>query len=191
MTLDAMLQIQHYVQRHRSMQKRQSSGVFTDDDYWYYSPTAVTVKWVVLAALIFLLFIFLAGAYYHARRRMTRGLPPMAYHRWMIPRRRYVEPEPQTWQTHNQFSFYHHQDNGYSLHPVPPPAYNPNLAPPPVYQPPAGASKVDSSQHTTGMLAPHGQSAYSAHQSWVPATAGQASSVPGETHSTANTNPFR
>ncbi|KAI9783443.1 MAG: hypothetical protein M1816_001367 [Peltula sp. TS41687] len=185
------MQIPHHVRVLRSIQRRQT-GVFDDDDgYWYYSPTAVAIKWAVLAALVLLLLSFLAGAYYHARRRITRGLQPMAYHRWMIPRRRYVEPEPHTWQPQNQFSFYHNQENGYQMHPVPPPAYNPNLAPPPVYQPPAGASKVNPSQHPPTMPAPPGEGSYPAPQSWTPAPAAQTSSVPGENHSAANPNPFR
>ena len=52
-----------------------------DGNDWYYSSTAYYIKWAVVAA-IFLIFIgFIIGGYIHAKRRMKKGLAPLAYHR--------------------------------------------------------------------------------------------------------------
>ena len=84
--------------------RRQVNGDYSDDDndgdgdYWGYSPvcrtipgmnvlqlmfvqTAMAVKWSFIGAILLLFVIWFVGGYYHAQRRIKRGLPPMAYHR--------------------------------------------------------------------------------------------------------------
>jgi hypothetical protein len=43
--------------------------------------TAVAIKWSIIGAILVLFLVFFLGAYYHAQRRMKKGLPPLAYHR--------------------------------------------------------------------------------------------------------------
>ncbi|KAL8928727.1 MAG: hypothetical protein Q9172_000790 [Xanthocarpia lactea] len=70
--------------------KRQSYDDTVDyhDDYhhhsWWYSDTADAIKWAVVAAIFFAIFLFLAIGYIHARRRIRRGQPPLRYHRISI-----------------------------------------------------------------------------------------------------------
>ncbi|KAL8774846.1 MAG: hypothetical protein Q9209_000785 [Squamulea sp. 1 TL-2023] len=131
--------------------KRQSTygdNVVYDDDYhgsWWYSDTAEAIKWAVVAAIFFGIFLFLAGGYVHARRRVRRGQAPLRYHRWLLPRsqRRNVPSR--------SFTFYQHQQSPYEMnpYPAPPPAYRNNEGPPPPqYEPPQGASKANPDQHT-------------------------------------------
>ncbi|KAL8776623.1 MAG: hypothetical protein Q9213_008196 [Squamulea squamosa] len=131
--------------------KRQSTygdDVIYDDNYhdsWWYSDTAEAIKWAVVAAIIFGIFLFLAGGYIHARRRVRRGQAPLRYHRWLLPRsqRRNVPSR--------SFTFYQHQQSPYEMnpYPAPPPAYrNHEGPPPPQYEPPQGASKANPDQHT-------------------------------------------
>ena len=66
--------------------KRQTYGdPYDDDDYyhgnWWYSDTAEVIKWTVLAAILFGIFLFLALGWVHARRRVRRGQAPLRYHR--------------------------------------------------------------------------------------------------------------
>ncbi|KAL8878470.1 MAG: hypothetical protein Q9198_003723 [Flavoplaca austrocitrina] len=138
-----------------------------DDDYdgyhggWWHSETAEVIRWVIVAALLFGLFLLVAGGYVHARRRVRRGQTPLRYHRWLVPRshRRSQPAQP--------FTFYQHQQNPYEMYPYPAPppgrtlrfstsmhgtnfiAYHNNgVPPPPRYEPPQGASKMNPSQQT-------------------------------------------
>ncbi|KAI9806908.1 MAG: hypothetical protein M1833_002566 [Piccolia ochrophora] len=124
------------------LEKRQD---YYDSRGWYYSATAVAVKWGVLAAIVVVIFAFFVFAYLHAQRRMKKGLPPRRYHRWFVSRRQLQRFEPPRPAPHDQFSFYQ-AGPGYNMQPMPPPAYNPNFAPPPTYQPPEGSSKTNPSQ---------------------------------------------
>lgn len=51
------------------------------DGWWYYSETAFIIKWVVTAVIVLALILFFVGGYFHAQRRMKKGLPPLRYHR--------------------------------------------------------------------------------------------------------------
>ena len=68
-----------------------------DEDSWY-SPVrhcrhkppdssltcfqkAVGIKWGIVGALILIFVLWIVGGYYHAKRRIAKGLPPLAYHR--------------------------------------------------------------------------------------------------------------
>ncbi|KAL8858020.1 MAG: hypothetical protein Q9178_005481 [Gyalolechia marmorata] len=166
--------------------KRQSDDDtvdYHDDDYhddyhhsWWYSDTADAIKWAVVAAIFFAMFLFLAIGYIHARRRIRRGQPPLRYHRRLsVPRQ--------------DFSFYQHRQNPYEMnpYPVPPPgmalfsdvyqisinnvAYRNNEGPPPPrYEPPQGASKMNPNQ---GAFAP------APLQAGEASNAGSASAAPG------------
>lgn len=46
--------------------------------------TAYAIKWAVIVAILVAVFIYFIGGYMHARRRMSKGLPPLAYHRVRI-----------------------------------------------------------------------------------------------------------
>ncbi|KAL8671667.1 MAG: hypothetical protein Q9168_003847 [Polycauliona sp. 1 TL-2023] len=118
------------------------------DDYyhgsWWYSDTGEIIKWAIIAALFFGIFLFLALGSVHARRRVRRGQAPLRYHRWLLPRS--LRRSPQQAQP---FTFYQHQQNPYEMHPypAPPPAYHHNEGPPPPqYEPPQGASKMNPNQ---------------------------------------------
>ncbi|KAL8895893.1 MAG: hypothetical protein Q9192_003391 [Flavoplaca navasiana] len=113
-----------------------------DDDYhydgyhgdWWYSETAEVIRWVIVAGLLFGLFLLVVGGYVHARRRVRRGQTPLRYHRvsppylsrccfglppmnktWLLPRsqRRFQPAQP--------FTFYQHQQNPYEMYPYPAP----------------------------------------------------------------------
>ncbi|KAI9870176.1 MAG: hypothetical protein M1830_004564, partial [Pleopsidium flavum] len=95
-----------------------------DSEWWWYSSTATAIKWAVMALIFFLLLAWFVGGYYHAQRRMKKGLPPLAYHRWLLPRSQRARFEPHTLQPQNQFSFYQaHNGRGdsYGMHAFPPP----------------------------------------------------------------------
>ena len=108
----------------------------------------MAVRYAVVAILFAFLLIFFVGGYYHARRRLRKGLQPLAYHRWMV--RRHMRPQQQhaymPQQRYPQSQGY--QNQGYQMdhYAPPPPAYNHADAPPPVYQPPEGGSKVMADQ---------------------------------------------
>ena len=94
-------------------------------------------------ALIFLLLLaWFVGGYYHAQRRMRKGLQPLAYHRvrlvlllsldvqrtelsqWLLPRSQRARFEPHLSEPQNLFSFYQAHGgygNNYGMHAVPPP----------------------------------------------------------------------
>jgi len=138
------------------LMRRDDEFEYGDDDWsqrsWYWSDQARAIKWGFFFGLITLLFLALIGMYYHAERRMKKGMAPLSYHRWLVPRSRRAQFEQHPQQPEDNFSFYQqqHQDNGiYGMHAVPPPAYNPHYADPPMYSggPPIGSTKVDPSQH--------------------------------------------
>ncbi|KAH0144935.1 hypothetical protein KCU67_g12868, partial [Aureobasidium melanogenum] len=135
-----------------------------NDDYdWWWSGTGYGVRYAIIALIFIGIALLLFGAYFHAQRRIRKGLPPLAYHRWLVSRRRYrATPFRQ-----NNYTYYQ-QDPAYPPqqgHPMqnmngayhgpaefqpPPPAYG-NWDAPPVYQPPQGASKVAANQNTQPM----------------------------------------
>ena len=111
--------------------------------------------------------LWFVGGYIHAKRRMQKGLPLLAYHRvrnfhsrsspalpylsiltfslqWLVPyreRQRYGQT-PQ-----NHFTFYATQPyspNADGTYNEPPPLYNNDM--PPSYMPPPGASKLNPTQ---------------------------------------------
>ncbi|ETI25900.1 hypothetical protein G647_02677 [Cladophialophora carrionii CBS 160.54] len=131
-----------------------------------YSHTAYAVKWAIIAGIFLIFSLYFIGGYLHAQRRMKRGLPPLAYHRWLVTRRQKAAFVHQHPQYAGQFSFYRAQQaqagpGGYGygrgqsygyahgqayqmggMYGPPPPAYNE-----PEYVPPySGPNKVDPDQ---------------------------------------------
>ncbi|KAI4163789.1 MAG: hypothetical protein LQ342_002562 [Letrouitia transgressa] len=117
-----------------------------DDDHrdnWWYTDQAEAIKWGVVGGILLIFALWLILGYLHAHRRVKRGLPPMAYHRWLLPRSQRMRFAPQ-----NQFSFYPQHQTPYEMqtYPPPPPAYNNEYPAPPQYEPPQGASKTNPDQ---------------------------------------------
>ncbi|KAF1840454.1 uncharacterized protein K460DRAFT_208773 [Cucurbitaria berberidis CBS 394.84] len=135
---------------------------YGEDGFWYTDVSSIRnrkgliIKWIFLA-VIFLLFMYFIGGYIHAKNRMRKGLPLLAYHRFLVSgsdRRRYGQGGvPQ-----NHFTFYQTQQQQQPYHPnapyqqrqdgawaEPPPLYQNNDAPP-QYFPPPGATKAHPNQ---------------------------------------------
>ncbi|KAK2593200.1 ERAD-associated protein [Conoideocrella luteorostrata] len=122
-------------------------------DSWWHSKTGIIVRWVIFLVIFALIMGYVIGGYLHAKRRIRKGLPPMAYHRCLVSRRSYA---PSTYQQQqwpqNGGGYYYQQpqqsgfQNAYPMNDMPLPAYDPNR--PPVYSgPPDGGSKVDPLQN--------------------------------------------
>lgn len=128
---------------------------------WWWSNAGHAVRYTIVAVLFFIIFAYFLGGYWHARRRLRKNLPPLAYHRWMV--KRYTHPRYYTPHGVPVYVHQHPQQNPYygqpqhpdyygmqgSSHAPPPPAYHAGDAPPPVYQPPQGSSKVAADQNYT------------------------------------------
>lgn len=109
--------------------------------------TGYAVRFSIVALIFLLIFVYFAGGYWHARRRIRKGLAPLPYHRWMVRRQLYAARpmnNPQPYYENRGDSF--HQAYSMQGYAAPPPAYNPEHAPPPTYQPPQGGSKVAADQ---------------------------------------------
>lgn len=54
-----------------------------DSNYssWWYSPTAYIVKWVITILILAAIFGYFGLGYWHAHRRMKKGLHPLRYHK--------------------------------------------------------------------------------------------------------------
>jgi len=114
-----------------------------DSSIWW-TRRAEIIRWWIFFGVVIVLVIFIGTAQWHARRRLRRGLTPLAYHRWLLSRRQRARFDP-NYQNPSVYNSYPH-DQQYGLQNIPPPMYNPNAPMPPAYQPPAGATKVDPSQ---------------------------------------------
>ncbi|KAI0107338.1 hypothetical protein F4776DRAFT_432330 [Hypoxylon sp. NC0597] len=120
--------------------------------WFWYTRTGVIVKWSLFLGITFLLTLYLVLGRIHAKRRVRKGLKPMAYHGWLLSRQEKAGVDPRyAWP---QASYTNYQPgpgygpNTYGMHPMPPPVYDPNNRPP-MYEgapPPMGGSKVDPMQ---------------------------------------------
>jgi len=166
--------------------------VFDDgnESFWWTREGQI-VRWSIFFGIFFLFLAYMVGGYYHAKRRINKGLPPLAYHRWLLSRRQRARYDPNY---RNPSVYYNTYPDGgqYGMHPMPPPMYDPSQPPPPTYQPPAGGTKIDPSQWraeptrrpaTSGEPSP----AYEAPPG-PPPTAVQANHTGG---STVSNNPYR
>ncbi|KAI6251009.1 hypothetical protein HI914_00313 [Erysiphe necator] len=129
---------------------------FVGDDYiiierepsFWWTKTGQIVRWSVFLGLFTLLTAYIVIGYFHAKRRMKKGLPLLAYHRWLVSREERAQFDP----SYSNPSTYYYQyappgaQNGYGMQPMPPPVYDPNAPLPPSYQTPMNASKLDASQ---------------------------------------------
>jgi len=114
-----------------------------DVPFWW-TRTGQIVRWSIFLGILVIVFAFLTLGYCHARRRINKGLAPLPYHRWMLNRQQRAAYDP-SYQDPTAY-YYPYNGEGYNMHPMPPPVYDPRAPKPPTYQPPAGASKVDPSQ---------------------------------------------
>lgn len=160
--------------------------------FWY-TRTGLIVKWVVFLSLLVFFTAWVTLGYMHAKKRMQKGLPPLAYHRWLVPRAqlarvdpRYAYP-PQTTNP-NGTNYYRpgyqaQYDPSYNMQnmPPPPPMYDPSAPRPPMYEGPEGGSKTAPSQEYEAPPGPPPA------QAQTPATAAQ----PVGRNDTGSSNPFR
>ncbi|KAF5019507.1 hypothetical protein F66182_8484 [Fusarium sp. NRRL 66182] len=127
-----------------------------DDDgvYWWYSDDGYIVKWTILAVIVILFTLWIVGGYWHAKKRIQKGLRPLAYHRCFVSRRMMAQVDPRYAYPPNGYYGYPPPDGyGHYAHPggypmqnmPPPPVYDPSR--PPMYDgPPEGGSKIDPTQ---------------------------------------------
>ncbi|EGS18076.1 uncharacterized protein CTHT_0060910 [Thermochaetoides thermophila DSM 1495] len=107
----------------------------------------VIIKWSLFLGLIVFISLYLLVGYLHAQQRLKKGLAPLSYHRFLVPRssrnpnNRYSYP-PQTAVLRPLTAEAHYLD----LHSIPPPVYDPNAPRPPAYEPSAGSTKVEPNQ---------------------------------------------
>lgn len=136
---------------------------YKKDELTIHPQTGYGVRYAIVALIFIGIALLLFGAYFHAQRRIRKGLQPLAYHRWLVTRRRYrATPFRQNNYTYYQQDPAYPPQQGYPMQNMgggyhgpaefqpPPPAYG-NWEAPPVYQPPQGASKVAANQNTQPM----------------------------------------
>ena len=84
--------IVHYSQRYLVFLGAMEQALQSRDDFVFQDDTgfrnAVIIKYSIIAAIFFAFFAWFVGGYFHARRRIKKGLPPLAYHRVGKPRRK-------------------------------------------------------------------------------------------------------
>ncbi|RDW73234.1 hypothetical protein BP6252_07141 [Coleophoma cylindrospora] len=113
--------------------------------FWYTREGQI-IRWSIFFGLFGLLFLYMIIGYWHAKSRIKKGLPPLAYHRWLLNRETRARYDP----SYVNPSMYYQQEfqpqyGYYGMNNMAPPMYNPNAPVPPTYQP-QGASKIDPSQ---------------------------------------------
>lgn len=57
------------------------NGLFTR---FFFLQAASAIKWAIMGAVFLIAILWSMGGYYHAQRRMKKGLRPLAYHRVRI-----------------------------------------------------------------------------------------------------------
>ncbi|CAG8980534.1 hypothetical protein HYALB_00002531 [Hymenoscyphus albidus] len=114
---------------------------------WWYTREGQIARWSIFFGLFFILMVYMVGGYMHAKKRISKGLAPLPYHRWLLSRSQRAQFDPWYQEPTIYYQTYPPPGAHYGMHPMPPPVYDPNM--PPTYQPPAGASKVDPSQWRT------------------------------------------
>jgi hypothetical protein len=150
-----------------NLQTRDDDDVYCN--YWScYSYTSLIIKWVFVGAIIGGFILFLIIGYFHARRRMKKGLAPLPYHRvrlssplllrpcrnanefsqWLVPRSQRLAFHAAHPELYNPFAAQRQwYTPGYGQHGVPMQPYGQGPPPPqygtpeylPAYAPPAGA----------------------------------------------------
>jgi uncharacterized protein YneF (UPF0154 family) len=134
-----------------------SSETWTDNDnddvYWWYSKEGYIVKWTILAVIVLLFTLWIVGGYWHAKKRLQKGLRPLAYHRCFVSRSMMAQVDPRYAYPPNGYYYppqqgygNYGQPGGYPMQSMPPPpVYDPSR--PPMYEdPPNNGSKIDPAQ---------------------------------------------
>ncbi|KAK0384108.1 hypothetical protein NLU13_8197 [Sarocladium strictum] len=106
---------------------------------WWYSTSGQIFKWCLFLIPMGLILIWFVVGRIHVSRRMKKGLPPLRYHRCLVPRR--FSPAPTAWPQQR----YQPADGYYMQNMPPPPVYDPTRLPQYEGPPPAG-TKVDPDQ---------------------------------------------
>ncbi|KAK0733520.1 hypothetical protein B0T26DRAFT_619218, partial [Lasiosphaeria miniovina] len=135
---------------------------FIDEDSCYvpfwYTRTGVIVKWSLFLGLTMAIALYLLVGYLHAKKRLQKGLPPLAYHRWLVSRAERGRVDPRFQPPNATVRPYYYNANGQpiDMYTMPPPVYDPNTARPPNYEgpPPAGSTKANPSQWTESTQRP-------------------------------------
>ncbi|KAL2210475.1 hypothetical protein CC79DRAFT_1330857 [Sarocladium strictum] len=115
---------------------------------WWYSRDGVIFKWCLfLIPLAILLAWFIIGRI-HVTRRIKKGLPPLRYHKCLVPQR-YRRYPANPWPQQRQYG---PADGYYMQNMPPPPVYDPTRLPQYEGPPPVG-TKVDPDQSMGGPAA--------------------------------------
>ncbi|CZR55255.1 uncharacterized protein PAC_05142 [Phialocephala subalpina] len=167
--------------------------VYDDERSFWWTRTGQIVRWSIFFGIFFLFLLYMVVGYWHAKRRINKGLAPLAYHRWLLNREQRARYDPAYQNPQVYYTQYPAGGAQYGMNPMPPPMYDPNAPMPPTYQPPEGATKVDPSQwrsqptrrpQESGEPSP----AYEAPPGPPPAAAVQANHTGA---STVSNNPYR
>lgn len=149
---------------------RQNDGSITtgtttfDDDgdvpFWW-TRTGIIVKWSIFLAIVVGFMLWLVLGYMHAKRRINKGLKPLAYHRCLVGRAELARVDPAYAYPQATYTNYPPPGAGYyGMQPMPPPVYDPNRPPQypggPAPPPPMGGSKVDPEQGAGDYAPPPG-----------------------------------
>lgn len=120
--------------------------------YWY-TREGLIVKWSIFLGLMVFITLYITIGYIHAKKRIRKGLVPLAYHRWLVSRAELarVDPRyayPQATYTNYRPGYYQQYPPGYNMQnmPPPPPMYDPSAPRPPMYDGPQGGSKLAPTQ---------------------------------------------
>ncbi|KAI1147113.1 hypothetical protein F4825DRAFT_165535 [Nemania diffusa] len=136
----------------QALARRQDDGRDDGDYVWFwYTTTGIIIKYTIFFAVLFLVAAWVIGGRIHAKRRLRKGLKPLAYHAWLLSRveRAQVDPAYAYAAQNPVYRPVYGNGNGngadyYGMHPMPPPVYDPSR--PPVYDGPPAGSKVDPEQ---------------------------------------------
>jgi len=125
------------------------------------------VKWSIFLGLTLSVGLYLLLGYMHAKRRLRKGLMPLAYHRvrtspdkfklqrrltrlqWLVSRREISRVNPRYGYSAGPVGYSTYRPDYYGMEPMPPPVYDPNATRPPVYEGPEGGTKTAPSQWPT------------------------------------------
>ncbi|KAI1384033.1 uncharacterized protein F4822DRAFT_58950 [Hypoxylon trugodes] len=116
--------------------------------WFWYTKTGVIVKWSLFLGITLLLGLYLVLGRVHAKKRVNKGLKPLAYHGWLLSRQERAGVDPRYAWPQASYTTYP-QPYGGGAYAMPPPVYDPNNRPP-MYEgggaPPMGGSKIDPMQ---------------------------------------------
>ncbi|KAH8905896.1 hypothetical protein BR93DRAFT_998044 [Coniochaeta sp. PMI_546] len=160
-----------------------------DDSYvpFWYTRTGIIVKWSLFLGIVILFSAYLFIGYTHAKKRIARGLPPLAYHRWLVSRGQLASVDPRyAYPAPAGFATYRPPQNEYGMYAMPPPVYDPNAPRPPMYYGPTEqdvGTKVDPDQSRPAYQQPTVTEEYEAPAGPPPSAV--------RPQGTGNSNPFR